>query len=614
VGDSISDLALKALTARSMGKTTTQDPFDNGLQSNIFGGVGSIHVTGDVNNARIHVLGAQFGSIGTLRIDGALRGGVQGNSGQIAFSGKLGSAIVGDIIGGAGAQSGSIVGNLNNANRPANIGSVHVLGSITGGTGMESGEIAAFSIASVRIDQDIIGNAAGTQSGYVFGATSLGSVKVGGSLRGGGNSSANIISNGTIGLVSIGGDVIGGAGQTSAEIFGTNIRSIQIGGHITGGDGEFSARVLTGTLNSLEVGGNIVGGAGDDSGQILSVTLNKAVIGGNVQGGGGSYSGSVLSGALGNVTVRQSLIGASGDHSGFIGADQATVALKSGSTPGGASIGTLHIAGDVKGGNGNWSGAILAQAQLFFPLAALSKLTIDGDLLGIDVNSANNISQSAYIEAGHIGSLSVHDVIAGSNSGAGGIANSGAIRATQDISTITISGNLTGTAENNAIISANGFVPQSSTAKTDLAIGTLTIGGTMTRAEILAGYNTAATSTNPRGVLTDGDAQIGTVRINVDMVASSIVAGASAGADAKFGTPDDAAGPDHLSGIFAKIAAVVIGGTAAGSATGTEHFGIVAQEVQAVSIGTDTLDLHPGPSNETATGVPITANFNVLEV
>ncbi|MEA3188220.1 MAG: hypothetical protein QOD99_2050, partial [Chthoniobacter sp.] len=48
VGDSISDLALMTLTARSLGKTTTQDPFDNGLQSNIFGGVGSIHVTGDV--------------------------------------------------------------------------------------------------------------------------------------------------------------------------------------------------------------------------------------------------------------------------------------------------------------------------------------------------------------------------------------------------------------------------------------------------------------------------------------------------------------------------------------------------------------------------------------
>lgn len=659
VGDSVTDPAIKALNVGSIGKTTTQDPLDSGVQSNFFGPVGSIHVAGDVNAARLHVLGAQFGNLGKLVIGGALRGGATGNSGQVAFTGKLGSAVLGDLIGGAGQQSGTVIGSLNNSSRPSSIAKIRVLGSVTGGGGTDSGEIAAFNLGAVQIDHDLVGDATGKESGFVFAKNALGSMKIGGSVRGaGGETSGGILSNGAIGLLSVGGDVLGGAGLTSGKISaamiktaqiggslkgggadetgqlsasatlgrvtilgdvvggagkfggnvfaGTSIASLKISGGVSGGLGDSSGRVFTAKLSALEVGLNVQGGVGDDSGEVLALNLVKGAIGVDLKGGAGDASGSVIAGLIGNLTVHRSVVGGAGDHTGFIAADLATVFGKTSQFVTAVGIGTLAVTNDVQGGAGNHSGEILTSGTL-------ASAKIGGALLGGNVNKATDVTQSGYIEARHITKLTVGAMVGGSNSGAGGISSSGSIRATQDIDTLNVVTNILGTAEDNVIISAVGFPSQAASATTDLAIKTITVGGSVTRTEILAGYDTAASGTNHRGVLTNGDAQIGAVHLG-SIAASSIVAGVNAGANKFFGDATDTAGPDKIAAIVSKIASVIVDGTAAGSTNGNENFGMVAQFVQSVKVNGTALKLNPAASDDPAPGVAIDPNFAVVEV
>src|SRR5581483_5081984 len=557
-GDSNVSSAIKAIHAGSMGKTSTQDPGDTSFQSNILGPIGNIHVTGDVDGARIHVLGAQFGNIGKIQIDGALKGESSAGSGQIIFTGKLGSAIIGDITGGSGLQSGSIVGDLNNGNRPTLISSIHVLGSITGGTGTDSGEIAAFQLHSVQVDHDLIGGDPTTtesEAGFIFGKTSIDTVKIGGSITGGKQSfSGGILSSGSIHSVLVGGDVTGGAGDSSGRIGAKSINNVQIGGNLKGDVGVDSGEIsITTSIGTAKIQGDIIGGSGSSSGRLVaSGAMNTITIGGNITGGTSTDTGEILS----------------------IG-----------------SIGSLHIGGNVQGGSGGTSGVI-------FSGGALGPATIDGDLIGGNANSSSEVKNTGYIQAGHITNLTVNNVTAGSNAGSGGIANAGAIRATQDIDTLTINGNLTGTATNNAIISAAGFGFNAVFSGADVAINSLTIKGNMDRAEILAGYGVDGTAANHRGTLSDGSAQIGTVHISGNMSASSIAAGVSAGSDGKFGTGDETVGTKVISSILAKIAAVIVDGTATGSGNNSEHFGIEAELIDAASINGVSEPLTSGAHND----------------
>src|SRR5438067_909228 len=163
VGDKFPTPALRVLDVDSMHQE---------FLSNILGPVGNFHIRGDLDSARIKVYGSEFGNINRLTIDGALKGGVDDNSGQIFVTGTLRSATIGSIIGGAGAFSGALVGTLF---RNSAIANLHVLGSITGGNvipptttepghdATDSGNIFFKRIGNVRIDGDLIGGS-GSQS------------------------------------------------------------------------------------------------------------------------------------------------------------------------------------------------------------------------------------------------------------------------------------------------------------------------------------------------------------------------------------------------------------------------------------------------------------------
>ncbi len=165
----------------------------------------------------------------------------------------------------------------------------------------------------------------------------------------------------------------------------------------------------------------------------------------------------------------------------------------------------------------------------------------------------------------------------------------------------SIGGNVEG-----ATISALGVFNPTKAADA-LAIGSVKIGGNVSNAQILAGYDRTGAAIN-------ADASIGEVRIGRDWIASNLIAGASAGADGLFGTDDDAL----ISGgnaIVARIASIIIEGTASGTAAADDHFGFVAEQIAAFQAGGTKLALTPGAGNDLA-GLPVgsTGDLQVREV
>ena len=144
-------------------------------------------------------------------------------------------------------------------------------------------------------------------------------------------------------------------------------------------------------------------------------------------------------------------------------------------------------------------------------------------------------------------------------------------------------------------ISAPGeLLPQN--LKKAQAFGIIGVQGDVVRSQILAGYD-------KDGLPVNGDAGLGKLVIKGNLEASSIVAGASAGADGFFGNGDDAliAGGNE---VVAKIASITIKGSVFGSGAAADHFGIVAEELGKLKIGGVLQPLTDGPANDLA-GIPL---------
>jgi hypothetical protein len=182
----------------------------------------------------------------------------------------------------------------------------------------------------------------------------------------------------------------------------------------------------------------------------------------------------------------------------------------------------------------------------------------------------------------------------------------GAIRGDGSIRAIKITGDLAASALNAAIITARGTLAPASSAQA-LAIGSIKIGGSGEHAEILAGYDRAGPPVN-------ADAGIGRVLVGRNWIASNLIAGATAGIDGLFGTDNDAP-ISRDSSLVARIASILIKGTAMGTADGSDHFGFVAEEIGAFKTGTAKLTLTRGPNNDlTAQPVGSTGDLTIREV
>jgi hypothetical protein len=246
----------------------------------------------------------------------------------------------------------------------------------------------------------------------------------------------------------------------------------------------------------------------------------------------------------------------------------------------------------------------------------LGRLEIEGSLIGGDALSAGTpavtaaILQSGFVHSGRITQMIIDgDLKTGTVAKTAGIADSGSIRAEQDISSLVIRGSVVGTEAVRAVIAAgkNGVDAKNNATP---AIGSLTIGsGTASLAsflDVVAGYTGLASVSSPLGNASSPDVQIGTVTFKGDILATNVVAGATAGVDQNFGTTDDVkiastntvTIPDSAK-IISSIAKVVIEGTVRSN---TDDFGIVAQRIGSVLVGKGTtqssVPLLAGPAND----------------
>ncbi|MGB8169285.1 MAG: hypothetical protein WCF18_17435 [Chthoniobacteraceae bacterium] len=513
--------------------------------------------------------------------DGKLDGDGRVDVGQIEASGiDLGSVTVDGNLDQIFAGSGSAdpkkglaslktqsLGRLGTSNGAAGLavsvdgrlGALNVVNDVVGTL------IFAKSIGTVSIGGSLIGNG-DVDGGKILTSTAggasgaIGSITIKGNPEGGGGpNSGSIQCGGPLGSVTIGGSVIGGVGGGSADIRGSKtIGPVKIGGNLEGGLGTFSAFInATGTIASITVGGSLLG-LKQDSGAI--------------EGGG----------AIGPIKIGGSVIGAQVEFSG------ASV-VNSGSIQAGGDIASIRIGGSLVGGATFDTGVIVTKGTL-------GPVTILGDILGHDGEDTGNLFRTGMIDAKRIVSVTVGgSIIAGRDDGAGGLFLSGVIRAEDDMGAITVKGSLVGNETQSVLIIARGQATQGTT--TDVAIKSITVGGRVEYAQILAGY-TVGNISPPESV--NGDAQIGTVKVGGAWIASRLAAGTNRGVDKIAGTDDDTFNGAGSASIFSKIASITIGGAVFGThfdLSTTDSFRFMAQKIGSFKVGGVAFPLTIGADN-----------------
>lgn len=573
---------LKGLRVDSLGRFgTTTGAANTGTV--VQGRLGYLRVATDITRANVGIQGGPAGTIGSITIGGSVSGDPFG--GSIRASGDMGPVrIGGDLIGSATLDS---TGQLWTEGK---LGSVTIGGSIRGGAKETAWIRALGDIGPVRIGADLVGGDlrdSGRLSSY---GGRIASVTVGGSVIGGtGRRSGKIDAHTEMGPVKIGGDLVGSADDTGSVSAGGKLPKVVVSGSVMGGAGEYSARIYAGDLGLVQVGGNLTGGGGFESGRIdAGDRLGGVKIGGSIVGGTGQSSGEIFS------PDDVGLISIGGDLDGGVIQSQ-------------TELSRVIIEGSVRGGPGRGSsvgcGCITAEGEI-------GLVSIGGDLIGASASGTVDLQQSGYIGAKRIAAVVIRgSLIAGTNETTGFFRNNGAIRVADDLGSVTVKGSILGNATNPAIVSARGRAAP--TATSDVAIGSLRVFGRVEFAKILAGVGPY----DSYGVPTNADAQIGSVSVGLDWIASSIAAGVVPGPEG-FGTGDQkmyGADVKDIQGIFSTIRSLTIGGEAKGSVGGADSFGIVAEYVSVVKIGGTRMLLTARESNDDLV-IGITDDFKVHEV
>lgn len=560
------------------------------------GKIASLTVSGSLARGRFILDGIVTSlSLGSVKIGGDLTGTLAPANGMQSLTvggSVLSLATVGHVIGDT-RVAGDLLGGLKTSVTSLGGlgGSVTIGGSVIGGSisgqprmvtvagSVIGGDIGNFEngLASVKIGGDLIGGSvyAGTEMNPTSFAN-LGSVTIGGSFIGVGTK-GRIFSNGTIGAVKIGGSVIGdGDGSAtirSYQLLGSlgisHITSVTIGGSLLGGPGVGSAQIeaglrvngstADGNLGPVSIRGSVLGD-GQQSGLIQATgTIASVKIGGSLKGGAGTDSGEIFTlRSIGAVTVGRDVRGGTINATGLID---------------GGSIASVTIGGSLIGGKGNLSGAI-------FAVGKLGPVKLGHDLQGGSITATEaNLDRAGFIHGSRIASVFIGGSILGGldTSTAGGLTNNASIRADHDIGAIVVKGSIAGTltadGRGRPAITARGQETLAPNAKTDLAIASITVGGRVDRAVILAGFeldDSESTGTN-------ANASIGPVRVGGDWIATSMTAGVNdIGLDG-FGNEGDM----RIAGatLVSRIASITITGTVAGTFGGSDHYGFVAAQI-----------------------------------
>lgn len=622
-------------------------------------GIGLVTIRGDIVGGVGQTSGSvrSTGEIAGVTVGGSVLGGPGFSSGVIFSSeGAVGLVRVSrDVVGGTDAYTGRVFGKIGIAS--VTVGGSLLGGTYLGGTANDSGRIHSDgAIGPVRIGRDIRGGIA-PATGCIQ-AADLGPVWIGGDLRGGGDSSGQIVSTGSLAALTIGGSVVGGRGAYSAEISVTGaIGPVRIGRDLVGGVSSVfggaisdSGRISGGAIAALTIGGSVIGNMGHSTGTVISFgDIGPVFIGQDVVGGfsalSGGFSGYIsASKRIASLTVRGSVLGGDvsaggpmgpvrigGDLAGGIGSNEnmASVSIR-------GSVGSNRYSGGLAS-SGNM-GAVSVGRDLFgwiiarnlAPLAEgkLASLTVGGSVLGGSVSAdgpmgpvriggdlrggsiagtQGNQDKSGYIEGARIASVFVGgSVVSGTNtSTAGVLTRNASIRAASDLGPVVVKGSLVGNPTCPVIISALGQSLITSRPTQDLAIRSLTVGGRVEFAQVLAGFNTNLTPEN-------GNASVGAVSVGGDWIASSIAAGVRDTNGDGFGNDDDTLINNAGDAIVAQIASVTIGGVVAGTAADRDHFGFVAEQIGSFRVGGVAVGLTDNP--EVIELSPTTGDVTVREV
>jgi hypothetical protein len=237
-------------------------------------------------------------------------------------------------------------------------------------------------------------------------------------------------------------------------------------------------------------------------------------------------------------------------------------------------------------------------------------VTIGHDLIHKIVGTSD-LASSGKISGDTIKSITIGGSIISEvdNTGGSSRISNIVLQSTNDIGSITVKGDITGDASSPVIIMARGQKTPGATS--DVAIGNVNVSGRVDETQILVGYNALMQPVN-------ADAQIGSVNVGGDWIASSLVAGAKNSQivsngqggfirlnNVNFGDASDAkisgTGTMDNPNLISKIASIVIKGQILGTADSvstTDHFGFVAEQIGFLQIGNYPRVLHPGSGND----------------
>lgn len=658
---------IAALSLRTLGTgLSLANTFNDGYTSTITGGLGSLMMTGDLNHTHLAVVGGPTAGIDQVNVINLI-GGSKTFSGSITSTGPIGDSTVGNMTG-SGPNSGSIsapsIGNftaagiLTGGSFPGSgsliiAGQAHnvtvggLLGGATNSGSVLVGAMNDFSTSGVLVggagdysgalvDKGALGDvhlagltgAAGTGSGSIS-ASKMGNFTAGGALAGGsGDSSGSVLIKGAAGAVSLG-NLTGSSGTGSGLISAAGLLSLTAG-TITGGTFPSSGSVIVkGAVGDVSVLG-LVGGSKENSGSIIAGGMGNFVARDGVHGGGGDGSGSlIVHGNTGTITISNSntLRGGAGKSSGAMQVDGSPLDIQVGSILGGtgdfsggifikgAAANITVYAGGVFGNSGAASGVVSVGGNLsqlgtttsvvgdagagsgqVHAVGQIGAVTIGQNLVG----GSRDYTGSIRSETG-IGSVTVGSITSGSNgTGSGSISTNG------NLGDVTIHGTVTGAAGRAVLITALGKNTAPAGGPPSPTMGSLTIDGAVTYLSVLAGYDMTGKALN-------AGAQIDTIHLKSDVAGSNFVAGAVLGAAKSFGIAGNAAIPNGA-GIISKIASVIIDGNSVSTATADDHFGIVAQEVDTVSVNGIAVSLTSGPHLDKAVKTGAATDFTVFEV
>jgi hypothetical protein len=376
-------------------------------------------------------------------------------------------------------------------------------------------------------------------------------------------------------------------------------------GDLTGGTGDFSGYVqAVGGFNSVLVNGSITGGSGRQSGQIAAGNLlayvdgtdtspsygavGKVVVTGSIIGGAGLASGRLdLLGKTGTVSIAGTLQGGSADLAGGISLG----GPPSGSKP--FSIGSLAI-GSVIGGTGDFTAV--------FPdgFVEYSQVYVEGNLKSLRVTDSitlgMGIASGRVFVSGALGAATVKNFSGGS-----------LIAGT--IGKMHVSGDVAGTADDPALIAAQTQI------KAIQIDGNLTFGNVFVGAmEFTFGFASQANDLTNQTFSKQADCSLGTLLVKGNWQGSNVSVGVDDVDGDGFGNSDDAIVTDGVIDnpfIVAAIKSIVIVGDVQETATVGDRFGIVAQQIGSIRVGTTVVALKRGPAND---AIPIDADLSLREV